>query len=135
MTHGWILVQAEVGRLIAFLKMIAGQERLYSGIISPTRMGKYVWVWLVNEDDWARRLSYYIVGFSQPGPIGWRGWAKAHGTHNAPIFPAREGSLPWLKKENVCDWLSVGNSELLMLVCSNVRITGEFSNFLVSHLM
>ena len=36
---------------------------------------------------------------------------------------------PRLKKENVCDWLGVGNSGLLMLVCSNMRITGEFSIF------
>ena len=122
MTHGWISVQAEVDQLDAFLKMIGGQERLYSDIISPTRLGKYVWAWLVNEDDWARRLGHYTVGFSQPGPVGWRVWAKAR-THNAPLFPAREGSLPWLGKENVCDWLSVGNSGLLMLVCSNVRIT------------
>ena len=25
------------------------------------------------------------------------------GTHNAPLFPDGEGSLPWLEKENVCD--------------------------------
>ena len=75
------------------------------------------------------------MGFSHPRPVGWRVWAKAHGTHNAPLFPTGEGSLPRLEKENVCDWLSVGNSGLLMLVCSNVRITREFSNFLVSHLM
>ena len=51
------------------------------------------------------------------------------GTHNAPLFPAGEVSLPRLEKENVCDWLGVGNSGLLMLVCSNVRIIGEFSIF------
>ena len=51
------------------------------------------------------------------------------GTHNAPFFPAGEVSLPWLEIENVCDWLSVGNNGLLMLVCSNVRITREFSIF------
>ena len=51
------------------------------------------------------------------------------GTHNALLFPTGEGSLPRLEKENVCDWLSVGNSVLLMLVCSNVRITGEFFIF------
>ena len=49
-----------------------------------------------------------------------------------PLFSAREGSLPRLEKENVCDWLSVGNSGLLMLVCSNVYITGEFSIFSVT---
>ena len=51
------------------------------------------------------------------------------GTHNAPLFPTREGSLPRLEKENVCDWLGMGNSGPLMLVCSNVRITEEFSIF------
>ena len=42
-THGWIFVQAEVGQPAAFLKMIAGQERLYPGIISLARLGKYIW--------------------------------------------------------------------------------------------
>ena len=51
------------------------------------------------------------------------------GTHNAPIFPAGEVSLPRLEKENVYDWLGVGNSGLLIPACSNVRISGEFSIF------
>ena len=51
------------------------------------------------------------------------------GTHNAPLFSAREGSLPRMEKESICDWVGAGNSRLLMLVCSNVRITGEFSIF------
>ena len=135
MTHGWIFVQAEVGQPAAFLKMIVGYERLYPGIISPARLGKYVWAWLVNEDDWARKLGHYTVGFSQPGPVGWRVWAKAHGTHNAPLLHAREGSLPRLEQENVGDWRSVGNNGLLMLAHSNVHIIGEFSHFLVLHLM
>ena len=46
------------------------------------------------------------------------------GTHNAPSV-----RLPRLGKENVSDWLGMGNSGLLMLVCSNVCITGEFSIF------
>ena len=50
-------------------------------------------------------------------------------THNAPIFQAGEGNLPRLEKENVCNWLGVGNNILLMLVCSNVSITGEFPIF------
>ena len=50
-------------------------------------------------------------------------------THNAPIFLPGEVSLPRLEKENVCEWLDVGNSGLLMLGCSNVRITGEFFIF------
>ena len=134
MTHGWIFVQDEIGQLTAFLKMITGQERLYPGIIYPAQLGKYVWAWLVYEEDWTRRLGHYTMGFSQPGPVGWRVWAKVHGTHNAPLFPVGEGNLPRLEKENAVDWLNVGNSGLLMLVYSNVRITGEFSYFLVSHL-
>ena len=43
-THGWLFVQAERGQSTTSLKMVAGQERLYPGIISPARMGKYVWV-------------------------------------------------------------------------------------------
>ena len=70
MTYGWILIQAEVGQPAAFLKMIAGQERLYLGIISPAQLGKYVWAWLLKEDDWTCRLSHYTMGFSQPGPVG-----------------------------------------------------------------
>ena len=69
------------------------------------------------------------MGFSQPGPVCWRVWAKAHGTHNAPLFHAGKGSLPLLEKENVGDWVSVGNIGLLMLVCSNVHITGNFLVF------
>ena len=33
---------AEVGQPATFLKMIAGQERLYPGIISLAELGKYV---------------------------------------------------------------------------------------------
>ena len=51
------------------------------------------------------------------------------GTHNAPLFLAGEGSLPRLEKENVFYWLCVGNNGQLVLVCSNVRITEEFSIF------
>ena len=49
--YGWILVQAERGQPAAFLKMVSSQERLYPSIMSHVRLGKYVWVWLVNEDD------------------------------------------------------------------------------------
>ena len=41
-THGWILVQAERGQPVAFLKMVSGQERLYPGIMSPVQLRKYV---------------------------------------------------------------------------------------------
>ena len=67
--HEWLFnlfVQAERCQSTAFLKMVVGQERLYLGIISPARLGKYVWVWLVNEDDWVRRLGLYGFNF---GPI------------------------------------------------------------------
>ena len=72
-TYGWLFVQAERGQPTAFLKMVAGQERLFSGIIFLVRLGKYVWAWLVNEDDWVRRLG--LCGFQfwareLPGPVG-----------------------------------------------------------------
>ena len=93
-THGELFVQPERGQPTAFLKMVADQERLYLGIISLAQLGKYVWAWLVNEDDWARRLD--LCGFQfwarrLTGPLScgiesvracWRVWAKAHGTHN-----------------------------------------------------
>ena len=41
-THRWILFQTEAGQPAAFLNMVAGHERLYPDIISPTRPGKYV---------------------------------------------------------------------------------------------
>ena len=58
---------------------------------------------------------------SRRGFVGWSSWAQTHGTHNAPLFPAREGSRLRLEKENVFDWPSIGNSGQLMLVCSNVN--------------
>ena len=58
---------------------------------------------------------------SRPGSIGRSSWAQAHGTHNAPLFPAGECNRPQLEKENVFDWPSMGNSGQLMLVCSNVN--------------
>ena len=69
-THGWILIQAERGQPAAFLKMVASHERLYPGIMLHVRLGKYVWAWLVNEDDLAQRLGHYTLGFSLPGPVG-----------------------------------------------------------------
>ena len=136
MCDSWVDTRSNRGRSADCLL----KDGSWPGEIVPTHyiaypLGKYVWAWPVNEDNWACRLGHYTVGFSHPGPVGWRVWAKAHGTHNAPLFPVREGSLRRLGKENVYDWFSVGNSGLLMLVCSNMRITGKFSNFLVSHLM
>ena len=97
--------------------------------MSPVRLGRYVWIWLVTEDDWAPRLGHYTMGFSLPGPVGWRVWFKVHGTHNAPLFPVGEVILPQSGKENVWDLPDVGISGPLMLGCSNVRITGEFPIF------
>ena len=34
--------------------------------MSPVRLGKYVWAWLVNGDDWACRL----------GHCGFQSWAR-----------------------------------------------------------
>ena len=86
-------------------------------------------IWLI---DW---LVHYLVGLSLPGPAGWRVWAKAHGTHNAPFFLAGEVLPPRLGKENIWDLLDVGIGGELMLGCSNVHNTGEFPSFLMSHLM
>ena len=47
----------------------------------------------------------------------------------SPFFPAREISLPWLEKYRILNMLIVGNGALLMLVCSNVRISEGFSIF------
>ena len=68
-THGWIL-----GQPATFLKMVAGQERLYLDIISPARLGKYVWAWLVNEDNWVNTLWASVIrdllaGGSGPKPM------------------------------------------------------------------
>ena len=57
LTRGWLLVQAERGQPTASLKMVAGQERLYSGIIFLARLGKYCWAWFVNEDDCVRNIG------------------------------------------------------------------------------
>ena len=94
--------------------------------MSPVRLGRHVWAWLVNEGDWASRMGHYTVGFSLPGPVGWRVWVKAHGTHNAPLFLARVVILPRPGKKNIWDLPNVGISRLLMLVCSNVSITRGF---------
>ena len=100
--------------------------------MSHVQLRKYVWAWLVNEDNWARRLGHYTVGFSLSRPVGWMVWAKAHGTHNAPLFPVDEVILPRSGKENVWDLPDMGISGPLMLGCFNARITGEFPIFGVS---
>ena len=68
---------------------------------------------------------------SWPQPTSGSSWASAHGTHNAPLFPAGEGSYPWREKENVFDKPSMGNQRTI-----NVGMfQREFSNFLDSHLL
>ena len=69
------------------------------------------------------------VGFDPYGPSEWGCWAKSHGTHNAPIFPAREFSLPWLEKYRIFDMLVAGNEGPPMLACSNVHVFGGFFFF------
>ena len=70
-----------------------------------------------------------LVGFDPFGPSEWGCWAKIHGTHNAPLFPVGEFSLPRLEKYRIFYLLVVGNEGLLMLACSNVHISGGFSIF------
>ena len=55
--------------------------------------------------------------------------ALGHVPTMPPFFRLGRAVFPGWEKENVCDWLGVGNNVLLMLVCSNVRITGEFPIF------
>ena len=53
-------------------------------------------------------------------------WAKAHGTHNASLFPAGEDALPRSEKEYLLD---VGIGEALMQGCFDAHITGEIASF------
>ena len=69
------------------------------------------------------------VGFDSFGPSEWGCWAKSHGTHNAPLFPVGEFSLPRLKKYRIFYLFVIGNRGPLMLVCSNVHISEGFSIF------
>ena len=61
--------------------------------------------------------------------LGQKPWATSHGTHNAPLFSTGEFDLPQLEKYRVFVLFVVGNGRSLMLVCSNVHVTGEFSIF------
>ena len=74
------------------------------------------------------------MGFDPSGPSEYGCWAKSHGTHNAPLFPAGEISLPWLEKYRILDLLVVGNVGPLMLACSKVHVSGGFI-FLGTHLI
>ena len=85
----------------------------------------------MNENGLAHRLGHHPVILNWPGSVGGSSWAQAHGTHNTPLFLAREVNRPWLEKENVFDWPSMGNSGQLMVVCSNVNFLTVWD----SHLM
>ena len=69
------------------------------------------------------------MGFDPFRPSEYGCWAKSHGTHNAPLFPAGEISLPRLEKYRILDLLVVGNGGPLMLACSNVHISEGFYIF------
>ena len=73
------------------------------------------------------------MGFNLSGPFELECWAKGNGTHNAPLFPAGEISLPWLGKYRILDLFVFGNEGPLVLVCSKA-LPGGFL-FLVTHLM
>ena len=61
--------------------------------------------------------------------LGQNPWVKSHGIHNAPLFPTGEFDLPRLEKYHVFDLFVVVNGGSLMLACSNVHVSGEFSIF------
>ena len=55
---------------------------------------------------WTSVIRGPLVGGSRPKPMV---------PTMPPFFRLGEDNLPRMEKENVCDWLSVGNSGLLML--------------------
>ena len=55
--------------------------------------------------------------------------ARPKATHNAPLIPTGEVSLPRLGKYCIFDLLVVGNGGPIMLVCSNVRVSKVFFYF------
>ena len=86
------------------------------------------------------------VGFDPSGPSKWGCWvkshgAKSHGTHNALFLRLGSSVFPRLEKYRVFDLFVIGNGGPLMLACSNVHVSEEFSifgntfctNFRVSH--
>ena len=56
-------------------------------------------------------------------------WAQKHGTHNAPLLPAREVDFPRLEKYRVFYLFVIRNGGPLILACSNVHVFGESSIF------
>ena len=68
-----------------------------------------------------------LLGFDPFGPSTWRCWAKIHGTHNAPLFPSREFDILRLEKYRAFYLVVIGNGGPLMLACSNMHVSGEFT--------
>ena len=109
-------------------------SRLEEGIGSP-QDGLQAWIHV--------RLGMLgpLLGFDPFGPSEWRCWAKIHGTHNAPLFLAREFDRLRLEKYCVFYLVVIRDGGPLMLACSNVHVSGECSifgiafstTFLVSH--
>ena len=69
------------------------------------------------------------MGFDMSGPFEWGCWAKIHVTHNAPLFPAEDFSVPRLEKYLICYLLVFRKEGPLMLACSNVHVSRESSIF------
>ena len=69
------------------------------------------------------------MSFDPCGPSEWGYWAKSHGAHNAPLFLTRDFGFPRLEKYRVFDLFVFGNGGPLMLACSNVHVSEEFSIF------
>ena len=64
------------------------------------------------------------MGFNLSGPFELECWAKGNGTHNAPLFPAGEISLPWLGKYRILDLFVFGNEgPLVKIIRATVVIT------------
>ena len=58
------------------------------------------------------------------GPVGWGIRTRAHGTHNAPLFPPEEVILHQGGKVFVGEMVGICTDGLLMLDCSNMYFSG-----------
>ena len=68
-----------------------------------------------------------LLGFGPFRISTWRCWAKIHSTHNASLSPSGEFDLHRLEKYYVFDLVVVGNGGPLMLACSNMHVSGEYT--------
>ena len=57
-------------------------------------------------------------------PVDWVIRTRAHGTHNAPLFPTEEVILHQGGKLFVGEMISISTDGLLMLDCSNTYFSG-----------